>query len=320
MNTGRIKAAVLVGVGLALTVSACSSSSGPATSRTSTSGTGTSQASRPSSTTGAGTQLYVSVGDSYAAGYQPTSSNSGATTRNGFAYQVVGDATSAGYHLQLVNFACAGATTTSILTAAGCPAKNLGPGADGYPGRTQAAAADAYLQAHRDDVALITVSIGGNDVTACAAAANPISCVTTAVAKIKTNLTTLVTGLRKAAGPKAQIVGITYPDVLLGDLLSKNAAQRGTAQLSVTAFQALINPTLQAAYESVGGKFVDVTSATGGFGSLTDMTTLAPYGKIPVPVAKICTLTYYCQYHDIHPRTDGYALIAKLVVAALTPR
>ena len=32
---------------------------------------------------------YVSIGDSYAAGYQATSKEDGHTTRNGFAYQVV---------------------------------------------------------------------------------------------------------------------------------------------------------------------------------------------------------------------------------------
>lgn len=321
MITRRTRAALLLAVGTTLLVSACSSSTAAKkTSPSSSSNGGASSATTTASAPAAAKQLYVSVGDSYAAGYQPTSTTSGSTTRNGFAYQVVTDAPSAGYDLTLVNFACAGATTTSIIQTKGCRADNLGPGADPYPGQTQAGAAEAYLQAHQGDIALITVSIGGNDVTACAAASNPITCVGAAVAKIKTNLTTLVTGLRKAAGPKAQIVGITYPDVLLGDLLSKDAAVRGTATLSVTAFQALINPALQTAYESVGGKFVDVTKATGGFGPLTQTTTLAPYGTIPVPVAKICTLTYYCQFHDIHPRTDGYAIIAKLIVAALTPR
>jgi hypothetical protein len=28
-------------------------------------------------------------------------------------------------------------------------------------------------------------------------------------------------------------------------------------------------------------------------------------------------LTYFCQYHDIHPRTAGYKIIAELVVATL---
>jgi hypothetical protein len=67
----------------------------------------------------------------------------------------------------------------------------------------------------------------------------------------------------------------------------------------------------------VKGSFVDVTKATGAYGSLDEMTTLDPYGTIPVPVAKVCQLTSYCQYGDIHANTSGYRAIAKLVVAAV---
>ena len=68
----------------------------------------------------------------------------------------------------------AGATTTSIIDTVGCP--DVLPhtaGARLYPTTTQAAAAEAFLTAHRGHIGLITVSIGGNDVTACAAAGEP---------------------------------------------------------------------------------------------------------------------------------------------------
>jgi len=44
-------------------------------------------------------------------------------------------------------------------------------------GQTQVQAADAFIAANPGQVGLITISIGGNDVTACAAAANPVGCV-----------------------------------------------------------------------------------------------------------------------------------------------
>ena len=47
-------------------------------------------------------QLYVSVGDSYASGYQPTGVGQGRNTRNGFAYQVPAVAARRGYRLKLV--------------------------------------------------------------------------------------------------------------------------------------------------------------------------------------------------------------------------
>ena len=45
-----------------------------------------------------------------------------------------------------------------------------------------------------------------------------------------------------------------------------------------------------------------------------------PRGRIPVPVAKICRLTNECRFADLHPRTKGYALIARLIVDTLPAR
>ncbi|MDT4893139.1 MAG: hypothetical protein QOE97_2174 [Pseudonocardiales bacterium] len=265
-------------------------------------------------------QYYVSIGDSYAAGYQPTGRGTGATTRNGFAYQLVGDTAARGYRFSLVNFGCSGATTTSVLTAAGCPSTDLGPGAHDYGPKTQAAATEDFIRANRARIGLVTVSIGGNDITSCALSASPLTCLPPALDKVKANLTTLLTGLRAAAGPNVRIVGITYPDVLLAGALLKDPAAQSVAPLSVLAFRTLINPTLKAAYDAAGAGFVDVTDATGAYGPLTETTTLAPYGTVPVPVAKVCELTFMCEYQDIHPRTSGYALIAGLIAAQLPKR
>lgn len=258
----------------------------------------------------AGTRYYVSLGDSYAAGYQP---GQGPTTE-GFAYQLVDEAGAQHHPLELANFACSGATTTSLLNDVGCSSVALGPGAAPYDSQTQIEAAEDFLQAHPGQVDLITVSIGGNDVTKCAAQADPVPCVTGAVNEVSTNLTTIVQRLRAAAGPDVLIVGTTYPDVLLGSWVSGNPSDQQLATLSVTAFQSLLNPALQKAYESVGGEFVDVTAATGAYGPMTDTTTVDPYGIIPVPVAQVCDLTYYCALHDIHPNPDGYKVIADLVL------
>jgi lysophospholipase L1-like esterase len=224
------------------------------------------------------------------------------------------------YDVRLTNCGWGGATTTSVLQDVGCRQDGLGPGASQYAPQTQTAAAEAFLRQHRGSVALVTVSIGGNDVTECGKAPDAVTCVTEAVKSIRTNLTTMVKGLRDAAGSKTRIVGITYPDVVLGDELSPDPQQRKTAELSVTAFKSLINPTLKSVYESVDGSFVDVTAATGAYTPLTQTTTLAPYGTIPVAVAKVCQLTFYCEFQDIHPRTEGYRVISDLVTATLPRR
>ena len=71
--------------------------------------------------------------------------------------------------------------------------------------------------------------------------------------KVKANGKVLLKRLRKAAGPKTRIVGITYPDVILGSWVGENPNQ-DLAKLSVVAFQSLLNPALKEMYESVGGQ------------------------------------------------------------------
>jgi lysophospholipase L1-like esterase len=265
-------------------------------------------------------KLLVSLGDSYASGYQATGTGQGHNTRHGFAYQIPKAAKQRGWNLKLVNFGCGGATTSSIITQKGCDKRALGPGGKRYPKLTQAAAAAKFVKAHRGKVGLITVSIGGNDVTKCAREADPVTCVNGTLESIDTNLSALLKRLRKAAGPKVRIVGITYPDVILGGWVSGDPAAQDLAKLSVVAFKQLINPALKTQYKAVGGKFVDVTAATGAYGSLDETTTFAPYGTIPVPVAKVCELTYFCKYQDIHANTKGYGLIADLVAKTLPRR
>jgi lysophospholipase L1-like esterase len=256
------------------------------------------------------TRYYVSLGDSYSVGYQP---GLGATP--GYT-AVVAKAT----RLRLVNFGCGGATTTSLVSSLGCP--DVLPhtaGATLYPTTTQAAAAEAFLDAHRGHIGLITVSIGGNDVTGCATQSNPTSCVTNAVAGIAKNVTSLAAALRASAGPGVPLIGLTYPDVILGSYVyPKQPAPPGAislAKLSVVAFKALINPALSKGYTSAGGSLVDVTRATGAYVPLTKTVRYRPYGTIPAAVASVCHLTWFCAQGNIHATTKGYTLIGRLVVA-----
>ena len=51
------------------------------------------------------------------------------------------------------------------------------------------------------------------------------------------------------------------------------------------------------------------------------MTTLKPFGSVPVDVAQICRLTWMCTPApygpDDHPNKAGYLLIARTIMAAL---
>jgi len=307
-STRNLARALAVATVLVLGAAACSSSS---------SASGTTTTAEKATTAAKPAKYYVSLGDSYAAGYQPTGVNVGHTTKDGYAYQVPGLLAKEGVNLKLVNFACGGATTTSIISTVGCPPQALGPDGVKYPDTTQEAAAVDFITKHKGDIGLITVSISGNDVTKCAKASNAIACVGDALNGINTNVSKLLTDVRQAAGPDVPIIGITYPDVILGGYVSGNPAAKDLADLSVTAFKSLINPALSKLYEGVGGKFVDITEATGAYTPLTETTELAPYGTIPVAVAKVCELTYYCELRDIHPKTAGYKIIADLVAGTL---
>jgi lysophospholipase L1-like esterase len=265
------------------------------------------------------TSYYVSLGDSYSVGYQPQPT-AGATS--GFTGYV-----SKKEKLTLENFGCGGATTSSILNYTGqCVAaptsSQYGPPAISgtvgpeTSGDTQVQNAVAFIKSHAGQIGLITVSIGGNDVTSCANASNPITCVSGAVAAIKTNVSNLASQLRAAAGSSVPLIGLTYPDVILGDwVYPSGKTNQSLATESVTAFQSLINPALSTAYTGAGGNsaFVDVTSDTGAYTPLSQTTTLKPYGKIPKAVAEVCQLTWYCQLGNIHANTKGYTFIGGLV-------
>ncbi len=250
-------------------------------------------------------KYYLSLGDSYAIGYQPVP---GGPTP-GFASFV---AETEGF--RLVNFGCSGATTSSILTRPGCGS----PAMDGatYGGLSQAAAADRFIRTHRGQIGMITVSIGGNDLVACASDPQPTTCVETADSHIGTNVTRLAKQLRAAAGPDVPIIGLTYPDIILGAwVYPRSEPNRNLAVQSVTAFKSLINPTLSRVYGSVGASFLDVTAATGGYRPLSDRVLTASYGRIPYAVAQVCSLTWACSRGDIHANTLGYEFIGKMIVS-----
>lgn len=281
---------------------------------------------------------YLSLGDSYSIGYQPTAPGSGGTP--GYTAVVAKKE-----KMTLENFGCGGATTNSILYGFPDPSiPGSGTAADptpgcgdpaatsavAYPSTTQETAALNFINdtANTGKVALVTVSISGNDVTSCAAALDPVTCVQAATAAITTNVTLMVGDLRSAldanGDTSAKIIGLTYPDVLLG--VTVNPGGAGTATLaseSILAFDDFINPALKAAYTSVAhGGFVNVTTAhykkakAGDDSKATPVVNDPTYGPLAPATWEICTLTYYCSQQNIHANTLGYDFIGKLITKA----
>ena len=241
---------------------------------------------------------YVSLGDSYGAGYQ-----GGPGALGGYATDVVADIAPR-HRLMLRNFACGGATTTSMLGTVGCPFVATS-NAVAYPTTTQLAAAIGFIKAHPGRIGLITITIGGN---------NLLESVPN-VPAMQADIVTISAQLRAAAGASVPIIGLTYPDVNLASWLSGGSGIT-SAQTSVSDFKLVVNPAFVAAYSPSNVTFVDVTTVTGAYAPFTRLVNYSTYGQIPYAVAQVCTLTWMCSQNNVHPTDAGYALIAKQIVKA----
>ncbi|ANZ41794.1 hypothetical protein BBK82_43525 [Lentzea guizhouensis] len=240
-------------------------------------------------------QVYLSLGDSYATGFGPN----GATGES-FAALVARQS-----DLKLVNLACNGATSADLGAKPAC-------GTDAG-GRTQLDAAVQTLRTQK--VSLVTVVIGGNDLTPCALDQQPVDCANRTLTNVRANIASVLAKLREAA-PDTKIVGLTYPDVFLGAWVNPSFPNGKTlARQSVSIFEQF-NGGLAAEYGKFGAGFADVTKATGAYQPLTQMTQHPKYGAVPASVAQVCALTYFCDRTDVHPTPAGHKAIAEAVSAA----
>lgn len=267
------------------------------------------------------TSYYVALGDSYAQGVQAIGPGGAdvPTTKgfNNFAFKKL---RKKHHGLKFVQLGCGGATTDSMINGTKpCGEKKL-PYKSTSKATSQLTYAAKWIKAHRGRVAYITVSIGGNDFARCAGAGDfnaVLTCASQGIAQMKKNLPVIAKKLRKAAGRKTVIVGSTYPDVVLGAYVQSDSGKQ-LAAASVSVFKDQVNPTLKKAYAKQKIRFADTTTAFGSFIPFSKTTTLAPYGQIPVAVANICKLAWYCTPRaggpDIHLKTAGYAKFAKVVL------
>jgi lysophospholipase L1-like esterase len=182
----------------------------------------------------------------------------------------------AGQKLSLVNMACSGETTSSMLSGSTCAA-----------GGSQLDNATAFLQGHKGSVALITIDIGGNDLVYCGSLTGISgSCVKKAEKTVRTNLLTIIDALRSAAGPATPIVSMTYYDPFLGDWLAGGSVRR--LALRTVPILRQFNGLLVETYAKSGD---DVADVQGAFGS-TDLRTFvtSPWGSVPAAVDNACSL------------------------------
>jgi lysophospholipase L1-like esterase len=139
----------------------------------------------------AGGPVYLSLGDSLAAGAGPA----GAAARG----------------TRLVELGCPGETISTMVRGGICdyPSSTVTSGTS--LAGSQLAAATSYLTAHPGQVSLITLSIGANDLSSCLAGSDgaaTAACVQQAIPAAEQNLTGILAGLR-FAGYRSAIVATT---------------------------------------------------------------------------------------------------------------
>lgn len=265
------------------------------------------------------TRYFVSIGDSYAAGYRPDG-KSGAVANDGFAYQVL-DALRRDGNWELANFGCVGQTAQGMQNDNGCAAGALAEGGVEYPDRTQEAAALQFIDAHRDQMGLITVAMGANDIMQCLdfpddGAAQ--GCAEKTSANIRQSLGAFLSQARAIVGDSVPIVGVSYINVFRATGFANQPGGDGKAARSRVLFDNYLNPTLRDTYAQFGAHFVDSTTLAGGDLANTQMSDLPATGTVTTSIARVCELTYYCSDHDPHPNRQGHALIARGVEAAIS--
>lgn len=245
------------------------------------------------------TSWYLALGDSLAAGYQP---GVGDDRTGGYAGGVLDALRETAPKAKLVNLACSGATTASMLGTDRCA----------YGKGSQVAEAVRFLRAHKSKVDLVTIDIGANDVTPCARGTVDVTCALGAVGTVERNLTDILGQLRSATGPDTEIVVLNYYNPFLAAYLTGPAGQQ-VAGLT-TVLQTLLNGAVSRSAATVGADVADVATA---FRSYDTSPVSTAFGTIPTNVATICAWTWMCTRNDIHANDAGYAVLAATVAGRL---
>jgi lysophospholipase L1-like esterase len=247
--------------------------------------------------------IYLALGDSLAAGYQPSG-----VVREGYADQLFQLEQARIPNLRLKNLGCPGETTSSISRARRACA---------HPEGSQLDQAVAVLAG--GDVAFVTLQIGSNDTFRCFdfdAGAFDQACIDALLPKLTARLTSIV-GTLRAADPDVPIVGSNYIDPLLALWTAPGTSPDGVR--AIADVWTATNDAIEATYAATGVPVADHASAfsSDDFDSVVHV---HHWGDLPLNVARICQWTYMCPDtygHDPHPTSIGYAVLTQAWEAAL---
>jgi lysophospholipase L1-like esterase len=238
------------------------------------------------------TTYYLALGDSLSTG-------GGATAGASYVDDIYAAEKSRLPGLELENLGCAGDSTTRMIHGGLCT----------YAQGDQLGAAEAFLTSHPDSVKFITIDVGGDDVDGCApSGAINQTCIQNGLQAVKTNMQTILGGIRAAGGSSVPIVGMSYYDPWLAFYLQGASGQQAAwASLDVLY---RLNSELRSSFKQYG---VRVAAVQKSFDSWDAAPTGSFDGQtLPQDVANICNWTHMCDPTDptVHTNDTGHSIIA----------
>ena len=252
---------------------------------------------------------YLALGDSLSQGVQPDAAGASVETRDGYPDQVYAALRPTRPTLKLVKLGCPGETTSTMINGGICH----------YQGGSQLKAAETFLRAHRGRVLLVTIDIGANDPEHCAgqqgggqlSLSQLASCAATGIPAAVTHLTTIMAGLKAAAGPGVRIVGMNYYLPALAEW--RNGLPGHLVAWAAERLAATYNSLLDRVYTASGARVADV------FGAF-DTADFAVQGTTPRNVTRLCQWTWACaappRGPNQHANQAGYQVIARAFLQA----
>jgi lysophospholipase L1-like esterase len=254
---------------------------------------------------------YVALGDSLSQGVQPDAAGTSVETGQGYADQLYAMLRGGQAALKLVKLGCPGETTATMIHGGICR----------YRGGSQLAAAVAFLSAHRGHLYLVTIDIGANDPEDCGSGGVSLrtltTCIGTDIPDAVSNLDTILTRLRAAAGPSVRIVGMSYYLPALAEWRDGLAGQAvaWVGERLAAGYKDLLDN----AYAKSDVRVANVFGAfdTSDFGNRE---TVPGVGTVPRNVALICRWTWECtgppRGPNQHANQAGYGVIARAFLSA----
>ena len=255
---------------------------------------------------------YVSLGDSLSAGVVADAGGVSIPGNQGYTDQLFATLKQSIPNLRHKRFGCNDEDTTEMITGVGSECT--------YRRGSQLDQAVRFIRRHEDEVVLVTLSMGANDLLPCEnnGVIDPV-CTFAAFGMIQTNLTYIVSELTSVMDEDTVFIASNYYNIALPAWFF-GPQGRQIARDSQMLFDAMNYQVLGGVYDAFGVPVADVYAA---FASDVRLPA-EPVDTFPLPVGvqNVCGLTYMCPIDptvlpNVHPNTFGYAVMAQTVEAML---